>query len=249
MKIIFHEDFYQVYCQDPAAASGRMEAMVDALRERHTFIEAETASEEILAAVHSKLHIDEVRRDGLYDIAAISAGAALQAARIGLNEPCFALNRPPGHHASANSSWGFCYFNNMALAIRTLKDEGKIKNALVLDIDLHYGDGTVNILGSSGYVGIFNPSSHDRNEYLKSIEKFLAQNGADLIGISAGFDNARDDWGGLLVPYDYTEIGRMVRDAANASGAGYFAIFEGGYNHQVVGLNAAALLEGMEKEN
>ncbi len=247
MKIIFHEDFYQVYSLDPAAASGRMESIVAAVGGRHTFIDAVTAQEEEIAAVHTRFHMDSVKRMGLYEIAALSAGAAIQAARIGLEEPCFALNRPPGHHASADSSWGFCFFNNMAVAIRTLKNEGEIKKVLVLDIDLHYGDGTINIFGSSGSVNILNPVSNDRNEYLKSIEKFLLQNNADLIGISAGFDNAQDDWGGLLARCDYTEIGRMVREAAHASGSGFFAILEGGYNHGVLGENVMALLEGMEE--
>lgn len=247
MKVVFHEDFLREYTIDPAAASGRLEAVADKLRGRHRFLEAVAASEEDIAAVHSAYHIDEVRRIGLYDIAALAAGGAAQAAEIGLKEPCFALIRPPGHHASADSSWGFCYFNNMAVALKRLKNAGEIKTALVLDIDLHFGDGTVNILGSSGYTEVFNPMSADAREYLKSIEAVLSNRKVDLIGISAGFDNAKEDWGGLLSIADYLEIGKMVRAAAQETGAGYFAILEGGYNHRVLGENASALLDGMEK--
>ena len=46
---------------------------------------------------------------------------------------------------------GFCYFNNMAVALLTLKDEGLIETATILDIDLHYGDGNVNILDHHGW--------------------------------------------------------------------------------------------------
>ncbi len=246
MKIIFHEDFYQVYTHDPAAASGRIEAIVETIRDKHPFVDAIPASEAQIAAVHTKFHIDEVKRMGLYDIAALAAGGTLQAARVGLEEPSFALVRPPGHHASADSAWGFCYFNNIAVAIRNLKREGEIKTAFILDIDLHFGDGTVNILGASGYADVFNPMAGEAGEYLGSIERALAKKEVDVIGVSAGFDNAKEDWGGLLSRNDYAEIGRMVREAARRCGAGYFAVLEGGYNHQVLGGNAAALLEGME---
>jgi acetoin utilization deacetylase AcuC-like enzyme len=67
----------------------------------------------------------------------------------------------------------------------------------------------------------------------------------DLIGISAGFDNHIDDWGGLLEIEDCFSIGTMVRQTARASGGGCFAILEGGYDHDVLGHNVAALIEGL----
>jgi acetoin utilization deacetylase AcuC-like enzyme len=68
---------------------------------------------------------------------------------------------------------------------------------------------------------------------------------ADLIGVSAGFDNHADDWGGLLHTEDYEDIGKMVRSAADRNGGGCFAILEGGYNHDVLGRNVRALMAGM----
>ena len=112
MKVVFHEDFRMPYTSDPAAEGGRMEAVEWAIRDRVTWIKAVPAPEEAIAAVHTREHIARVRRDGLYDIAALAAGGAIQAAGIGLVEPCFGLIRPPGHHASAGSAWGFCFFNN-----------------------------------------------------------------------------------------------------------------------------------------
>jgi acetoin utilization deacetylase AcuC-like enzyme len=156
----------------------------------------------------------------------------------------FALIRPPGHHASANSSWGFCFFNNMAIAMTKLKREQKIRKAFILDFDLHFGDGTVDILGYRDYVTILNPGSHDRNRYLKEVEEHLPDD-ADIIGISAGFDNHQEDWGGVMSTDDYREMGSMVREAARRSGGGLFAILEGGYNHRVLGYNTMALIEGM----
>ena len=245
MKVYFHDDFYESYCADPAAAPGRIEAVVQALRGRVDFVDAVPASRTDIVACHTDQHIEHVRRQGLYEIAALAAGGAVQAAETGLAEPCFALIRPPGHHASAESAWGFCYFNNMAIAIMRLKRAGKISKAFILDFDLHFGDGTVNILGKFPWVNILNPSSSDRARYLKEVERALPDD-ADIIGISAGFDNHLEDWGGTLATEDYREMGRMVREASERSGGGCFAILEGGYNHRVIGQNARALIEGME---
>jgi acetoin utilization deacetylase AcuC-like enzyme len=66
-----------------------------------------------------------------------------------------------------------------------------------------------------------------------------------FIGISAGFDNHRQDWGGLLTTGDYFEMGRMVREAARRCNGGCFAILEGGYNADVLGENVLALIEGL----
>ena len=68
---------------------------------------------------------------------------------------------------------------------------------------------------------------------------------ADIIGISAGFDNHMDDWGGLLSTEDYFDIGRMTKEASAQSGGACFAILEGGYNHKVLGQNVCALINGM----
>lgn len=246
MKVVYHKDYNQSYCADPAAAEGRIEAVYDAIRDSVTFVKAVPAAVEDIEACHTQYHIDHIKRLGLYDIAALAAGGAIQAATIGLEEPCFGLIRPPGHHASANSAWGFCFFSNMAIAISKLKRENKITTARILDIDLHFGDGTVNLLGNSDYVSICNPHGIDPNKYLKEVEEFLSED-TDIIGISAGFDNHREDWGGLLYTENYREIGRMVRHASIRSGGGCFAILEGGYNHRVIGQNALALIEGMSE--
>ena len=60
--------------------------------------------------------------------------------------------------------------------------------------------------------------------------------------ISSGYPPV---WGGLMATADYYQIGRMARMAASAAGGGCFAILEGGYNHSVLGMNAAALINGM----
>jgi len=246
MKVIYHEDFLQSYCGDPAAAEGRIDAVLEVLGDSVTFIEAVPADVEDISACHTEYHIDHIKRMGLYHIAALAAGGAVQAATIGLTEPCFGLIRPPGHHASANSAWGFCFFSNMAIAIAKLKREKKIEKAFILDVDLHFGDGTVNLLGNTDYVTICNPSGGDPLRYMREVDQVLPDD-ADIIGISAGFDNHEADWGGLLSTNDYREIGKMVCEASRRSRGGCFAILEGGYNHSVLGQNVKALIEGMEQ--
>ena len=245
MKVIFHEFFYPVYTSDPASAPGRMEAIVDRLPSHAEILEAQPATEEQIRLAHSGGHIENVRRKDLYDIAALAAGGAIDAARIGLTEPAFAVIRPPGHHASAETAWGFCYFNNMAVALLTLRSEKRIRTALVLDIDLHFGDGTENILGRADWAQIHNPAKNSRQEYMQEIDRILSRTQTDIIGISAGFDNHMQDWGGLMATEDYYHIGRKIRQAANDWKGGCFAILEGGYNHSVLGQNAAALINGL----
>ena len=185
MKVVFHENFYRIYTSDPAASAGRMESIVEVIESKVEFVSAQPATEKDIAEAHTKTHIDSVRQSGLYEIAGLAAGGAVQAATIGLAEPAFGLIRPPGHHASADSSWGFCFFNNMAVALQVLKKNGQIKTAYVLDIDLHYGDGTVNILESENYVTVHNVEASDRQAYLEEIEEELDGCQVDLIGISA----------------------------------------------------------------
>lgn len=128
---------------------------------------------------------------------------------------------------------------------RGRQEEKKISTAAILDFDLHFGDGNVNILEHRDWVEICNPVGQTRNAYLKEAEDFLFHHPADIIGISAGFDNHRGDWGGLLHTEDYRTMGHMAARAADKNGGGCFAILEGGYNHDVIGQNAAALLEGL----
>ncbi len=248
MRVYFDEAFYRVYAADPAADAGRMEAIVAAIEPEAAFETFAPATETDILRAHTRAHIDLVHDMGVYDMAALAAGGAIQAAICGLTEPAFALIRPPGHHASADSCWGFCYFNNMAVALLRLKAEGSINRAMILDFDLHFGDGNVNILGGNPWATILNPEASDADDYVALVERTLANASFDIIGVSAGFDNHRDDWGGLLATEDYEAMGSMVRKAAERNQAGCFGILEGGYNHAVLGRNVRAFLRGMGGE-
>ena len=245
MRVYFHTDFYGVYTADPAAAAGRMEAVVNAIAPHVELCSFSPAAESDLLTAHPKTHIESIRRQGLYDIAALAAGGALQAAETGMVEPSFGLIRPPGHHASADSCWGFCFFNNMAVSLYRLRSTGRIETAFILDFDLHYGDGNVNILDHEPWVDILNPESRDRQSYLNDVKNALETTTADVIAVSAGFDYHVNDWGGLLTTADYRTMGAWVRKAANRNNGGCYGILEGGYNHEVLGDNVLAFLKGL----
>lgn len=245
MKVVFHERFHKKYTQDPAAARGRLQPIVDAMPPDTTWIDAEPAAREDLLAVHTETHLVSVRAEGVHDLAALAAGGAIQAATLGLDAPCFAVIRPPGHHASPDSYWGFCYYCNMAVALVHLLRKGHIRTAHVLDFDMHYGDGNVACLGRHPEITLHNPSSPNRKTYLAEVTERLAHCEADVIGISAGFDNHVLDWGGTLETDDYRIMGQQVREAAARNHGGCFALLEGGYNHDVIGDNARALVDGL----
>jgi len=248
MKVVYHERFTEVYCQDSAAAVGRMESVCKELVGHFEFVQPQPAKIEDLELVHSDSHISNIQRMGLtYDIALLAAGGAIKAAELAMSgEPAFALIRPPGHHASRDHCWGFCFFNNVAISIAKLREEGKLRMGVALDIDLHFGDGTANIFQDIPQVTYFHPEANDREQFVRSISQFLSQHEAEMIAISAGFDRHETDWGGMLTTEDYGTIGKLVKEFAEGVCQGKrYGVLEGGYNHQVLGKNVKSLLDGM----
>ncbi len=249
MKVIFHEKFYEVYTADPAAAAGRMEAIVAALGKDFEFNTPPPAPDKDLALVHTPRHIESIKRyNEVYEVGVLSAGGAVLASDLAWEgEPAFGLIRPPGHHASPDSCWGFCYFNNIAIAIQRLLKLGKVKKALILDFDLHFGDGTENSFIGNSNVDYFHPEDTSGQDFIWSIQKHLDRaRSFDILAVSAGFDRHVKDWGGLLETEDYRKIGSMVKTYSQKICQGRrFGVLEGGYNHDVLGYNVRAFIEGM----
>ena len=80
-----------------------------------------------------------------YDIARLAAGGALELCdRVvsGEVDNAFALSRPPGHHAERDMALGFCLFNNVAIAARYLQKWHRLDKILILDWDVHHGNGS-----------------------------------------------------------------------------------------------------------
>jgi acetoin utilization deacetylase AcuC-like enzyme len=122
----------------------------------------------VLRLVHPASYIDEVRfmsergggafdpdtvaSAGTYEAALHGAGGAvaLVEALVGGEAPVgFSGLRPPGHHAEPRVAMGFCFFNNVAVAARYALDALGLDRVLVLDWDVHHGNGTNDIFGSS----------------------------------------------------------------------------------------------------
>jgi acetoin utilization deacetylase AcuC-like enzyme len=116
---------------------------------------------EALERVHPGRYIDAIREacrraplrldpdtavsEGSWDAALLSAGAAIDgcdAVLAGRAGAAFACTRPPGHHAEAERAMGFCLFNNIAVAARHLQAAGGLRRILIVDWDVHHGNGT-----------------------------------------------------------------------------------------------------------
>jgi len=82
---------------------------------------------------------------GSYQAALYAAGGlirAVEAVMAGEVSSAFALVRPPGHHATSRQAKGFCLFNNIAIAARYALDKYKLERILIVDFDVHHGNGT-----------------------------------------------------------------------------------------------------------
>lgn len=80
-----------------------------------------------------------------YDIARLATGTVINAVdevMAGRLDNAFCAVRPPGHHAEHHMSMGFCLFNNVAIAARHLLDDHGLSRVLILDWDVHHGNGT-----------------------------------------------------------------------------------------------------------
>jgi acetoin utilization deacetylase AcuC-like enzyme len=248
MKVVYHPRYLEVYASDPAAKAGRIESILKEVSPHFELVTPEPASVEDIELVHTKWHIAEIRRAGqTYEVALLAAGGAIKAAELAMSgEPAFGLIRPPGHHASPDSCWGFCFFNNIAISIAKLRKEGKINRAVILDFDLHFGDGTENIFSRVPEVVYHHPEDRSRQEFVDGIARFLDRQSADVIAVSAGFDRGVEDWGGLLTAEDYQTIGKLVKKfSVKACQGRRYGVLEGGYNHDVLGKNVRAFLNGM----
>lgn len=137
--------------------AGRVQPAFDYLRETGTLdavqINVEKApkvSEELLLKVHTSNHIRRVKDSGYDPASLVSGGAAIRAGEavwVGDAANAFAFTGCAGHHASRDSFWGFCYYNNSALLVRHLQQTHGAKRFFIVDTDPHPGDGTRDTLG------------------------------------------------------------------------------------------------------
>jgi acetoin utilization deacetylase AcuC-like enzyme len=111
------------------------------------------------AAGGGQIEVDTVVSPKSFDVALLAAGAVCdaveQVVRSEQHRQAFCLIRPPGHHALANEVMGFCLLNNVALGARVAIDELGLSRVLVVDWDVHHGNGTQAIFWEDPQVGFF----------------------------------------------------------------------------------------------
>ncbi len=126
-----------------------------------TRVAAYSATEEDLGRCHAPEHVGRVRAlsaagggetgegapagPGSYEVARLAAGgvmAAVDAVVAGAVRRVFVLARPPGHHAVRDRGMGYCLFNNVAVAVRHAQARHGIGRTLIVDWDVHHGNGT-----------------------------------------------------------------------------------------------------------
>ena len=116
-----------------------------------------------------------------YDIALLAVGGVLEAARMVMADElnnAFCAVRPPGHHAEANRAMGFCYFNNIAIAARYLQKEWPLTRVVIVDFDVHHGNGTQHIFEDDATVYYYSIHQHPSFAYPGTGREF--ENGKDF---------------------------------------------------------------------
>lgn len=99
--------------------------------------------------------LDTVASKETYNTALLAVGGGLTAANKVLGgevQNAFAFIRPPGHHASYAKANGFCFFNNIAVLAEYLHRNKGFSRIMIVDLDVHHGNGTQEIFYSSPYV-------------------------------------------------------------------------------------------------
>ncbi|NXH11016.1 HDA10 deacetylase, partial [Bucco capensis] len=177
------------------------------LVERCVHVPAREGSEEEILLVHSSEHLEvakstqtmneeELRRvSGNYDAfyfhpstyrcARLAVGATLQLVDAVMSgQVCngMALVRPPGHHSQRNAANGFCLFNNVAIAAEYAKLKYGLQRILIVDWDVHHGQGTQYIFEEDPSVLYFSWHRYEHQEFWPS----LRESDYDAVGLGKG---------------------------------------------------------------
>jgi acetoin utilization deacetylase AcuC-like enzyme len=251
------------------------------------FVEPHAATDDELLRVHARGYLgrvmagtlsrDEVRRIGfpwsreLVERSLRSTGAAVDAAAAALEDGVAASLAGGTHHAGTDWGEGYCVFNDTAVAAREMQARGVVERVLILDCDVHQGNGTAEIFaddpsvftmsihGARNFPLRKHPSSLDvaledgtgDDEYLRELAAALAESfdraRAGLVLYIAGADPyAGDRLGRLgLTKAGLLERDRMVLAAARAAAAPVAIVCGGGYCQEleaIVDIHAATML-------
>ncbi len=235
----------------------------------------EEAERDLLLAAHTPAYVDAVlaafvdtaieRRIGFAVTPAVSrrsrlsVGGTWAAARHALAHG-FAANVAGGsHHAMPDSGAGYCVLNDLAITAAALLRDGLVARILILDLDVHQGDGTAACLAGvpgafpfsihaernfparkvQGWRDVGLPDGTDDARYLETMSAVLpglfADSRPELVLVQAGVDPHADDRLGRLALSDEGLVARdaLVRNACLAAGVPFAATLGGGYDPDV----------------
>ncbi len=188
-----------------------------------------------------------------------ASGGTLDACRAALEDGLAANLAGGTHHAFADRGEGYCIFNDSAIAARALQHEGLVEKVIIIDTDVHQGNGTAAILEDDDSIFTFSihgeknfpfhkeqsdldlplPDGTDDGEFLSTLERGLEESlgvsGADVAIFLAGADPFEDDkLGRLCVSKEgLAERDRMVLETCRGQGIPVVATMAGGYAKEV----------------
>jgi acetoin utilization deacetylase AcuC-like enzyme len=198
----------------------------------------------LVERAHTVGHMENMATDPYREVAILSAGSVILASELvatGQAESAFAYTGTAGHHASRGSCWGFCYFNDVAIAILHLREMG-LERFLIVDVDPHFGDGTRDFFGDdpsvfhinfhSGTGEKYDPAANNYDiglgfgasdeQFLRALEMALAlaqDFDFQIAFVIFGHDSHQDDYGGFNLTFDaYPRMAQIIKKAVGDRG-------------------------------
>jgi acetoin utilization deacetylase AcuC-like enzyme len=263
----------------PMRKYGRLaEVVVEKGLASNGFAKPEEASAELIGLAHDRTYVDQIfacsapreieRRIGLPITESVvrraraSAAGTLLAARLALQQGLAGSTAGGSHHGQRETGAGFCVFNDVAVAAKALHAERAIQHALIVDLDVHQGDGTADCLRHEPDLFTFSmhaeknypvrkipsdldiglPDSLEDDAYLEALQahlpRLLDAVGPDLVFFNAGVDPHRDDKLGRLALSDEGLRRRddYVIEQARSRRIPLVAVIGGGYSTDIEAL-------------
>ena len=175
--------------------------------------------------------------------ASVGLGTCLQAADDLIQnhnlQAAYCLTRPPGHHAYRHKGSGFCIYNNAAIVAKYITKNTKFKRVLILDWDIHHGNGTQDITKDDPHIMFISMHRHDNGNYYPWLEpemcsKFLGEGKGKGLNINLPFSKrtkttkikADGSGGGVTKDHDLTPYKNNNANKPEMSDLEYFYVLE-----------------------